>query len=54
MEVPPGLYIRHICEGGRYVLAVGGSDVLKVKNTVDDMMLCLKVVEAAWREFGGN
>ncbi|MEZ0248784.1 MAG: KEOPS complex subunit Pcc1 [Thermoproteus sp.] len=54
MDVPQSLYIRHICEDGRYVLAVGGSDLLKLKNTVDDIMRCLKVVETVWRELGGD
>ncbi len=49
VDLPPGLSIRHLCRDGKYVVEITGVDVLTVKNTVDDVLRCLKVVESLWR-----
>ncbi|MGC8582118.1 MAG: KEOPS complex subunit Pcc1 [Thermoproteus sp.] len=50
VEMPEGFSISHICRDNRYVVVIGGNDVLTLKNTVDDVLRCLKVVDALWRE----
>jgi hypothetical protein len=48
IDMPEGTEVRHICRDGRYAVAIRGRNILTTKNTADDLLRCLKVVEALW------
>lgn len=46
VNAPAGMKIRHLCLRGRYALLIEyEGDVMTLKNTIDDVLRCLKVVE---------
>ncbi|MBP1448693.1 MAG: KEOPS complex Pcc1-like subunit [Thermoproteus sp.] len=50
VNTPAGMKIRHLCLQGRYALSIEyEGDVMTLKNTIDDVLRCLKVVEGIGR-----
>jgi hypothetical protein len=52
VDVPSGVSIRHECVGGRWVVEVEcqvgePEDILTVKNTLDDIVRAIQVIERA-------
>ncbi|MFB6490023.1 MAG: KEOPS complex subunit Pcc1 [Thermoproteus sp. AZ2] len=46
VDLPEGMSIKHICSGGRYEAVIEyEGDILTLKNTVDDVLRCLKIVD---------
>jgi len=49
VDIPQGMLIDHRCVDGRYLLMISvevrdGSDVLSLKNTVDELIRLIKLV----------
>ncbi|MEZ0319578.1 MAG: KEOPS complex subunit Pcc1 [Pyrobaculum sp.] len=54
MDLPEGMEIRHVCEGGRWKIYVSyeieqPEDVLTLKNTLDDIVRSLQLIEKTIR-----
>ena len=59
VDLPNGMEIRHLCVGGRWHIQVRymvekPEDFLTLKNTLDEIVRALQIIETTLRQDGGR